>query len=65
VIGNGECETVVVAGSGKYGSESEDGKPTECYLDWLWGIAVDEKTHSCFVSEFGSSRIRQITFIDE
>jgi hypothetical protein len=28
------------------------------------GIAVDEKTHTCFVVDYGSARIRKITFVD-
>jgi hypothetical protein len=62
MIGNGEYEAVVIAGSGKH--ESEDGTPTECYFGWLEGIAVDENTHSCFVSECYYSKIRKITFVD-
>jgi hypothetical protein len=56
--GNGEYEAVVIAGSGKCGIE--DRKPTECCFG---GIAVDEKTHSCFVSEMLSSRIQKIIFV--
>jgi hypothetical protein len=62
MIGNGEYEAIVVAGSGKGGSW--DGTPTECCFDQLEGIAVDEKMHSCFVSEQHTSRIRKITFVD-
>jgi hypothetical protein len=55
MVGNREYEAVVVAGSGK---------------DWqlggiLHGIAVDEKTHSCFVSARLQHRIRKITFVDD
>jgi hypothetical protein len=63
-LGNGKYEAVMVAGSDKQGSE--DGTLTECCFDHPWGIAVDEKTKSCFVSEWlSSSRIRKITFVDD
>jgi hypothetical protein len=52
----------VVAGDGK--KQSKDGTATECSFDSPYGIAVDEKTHTCFIAEYGSSRIRKITFVD-
>jgi hypothetical protein len=39
-------------------------EPTDCSFALPHGIAVDEKTHTCFVAESDSSRIRKITFVD-
>jgi hypothetical protein len=59
---SGDYEAIVVAGDGN--KESKDGTATECSFDTPCGIAVDEHTHTCFVAEWGSSRIRKITFVD-
>jgi hypothetical protein len=57
---SGEYVAIVVAGDGN--KQSKDGTATYCSFDQPFGIAVDEKTHTCFVVERGSSRIRKITF---
>jgi hypothetical protein len=63
MIGNGEYEAIVIAGSSKDRSE----EPTECCFNLLYGIVVDEKSHVCFVSDSDliKSRIRKITFVDD
>jgi hypothetical protein len=53
---------MVVAGDGK--AQSRDGTATDCSFSHPQGIAVDEKTHACFVADSGSSRIRKISFVD-
>jgi hypothetical protein len=55
MLGNGEYRSVVVVDSAE---------TTECFFDRPWGITVDEKTHSCFISEWRTSRILKITFFD-
>jgi hypothetical protein len=52
----------VVAGDGN--KKSNDGNATYSSFAWPRGIAVDEKTHTCFVVDRKSSKIRQITFVD-
>jgi hypothetical protein len=52
----------VVAGDGE--GKIKDGTATECSFFYPHGIAVDEKTHTCFIAEWGGSRIRKITFVD-
>jgi hypothetical protein len=52
----------VIAGDGN--KQSKDGTATDCSFARPCGIAVDEKTHTCFVADFESSRIRKITFVD-
>jgi hypothetical protein len=52
----------VVAGDGK--GLSRDGTATDCSFYMPCGIAVDEKTHMCFIAEGGGSRIRKISFVD-
>jgi hypothetical protein len=57
LLGSGEYAAIVVAGY-------EDVAPTE-HFEWLNGIAVDEKTRSCYVSDIRlakGSRICKITF---
>jgi hypothetical protein len=54
------CEVSVLAGSSKH--ESCDGAASTSSFAVPMGIAVDEKSHACYVSDFGSSRIRQIVF---
>jgi hypothetical protein len=59
---SGDNEAIVVAGDGN--KQSKDGTAAECSFYDPRGIAVDEKMHTCFVADFGSSRIRKITFVD-
>jgi hypothetical protein len=61
-VESGNYEVIVVAGDGN--KQSKDGTATECSFDNPSGIAVDENTHTCFIADFGSSRIRKITFVD-
>jgi DNA-binding beta-propeller fold protein YncE len=55
-------QSVVIAGSGENGRV--DGKPDKCSFNQLYGIAVHEPSHSCFVSEHENNRIRKIAFTD-
>jgi hypothetical protein len=59
---SGEYEAIVVAGDGD--KQSKDGMAKECSFANPCGIAVDEKTHTCFVADSGTSSIRKITFVD-
>jgi hypothetical protein len=59
---SGEYAAIVVAGDGNW--QSKDGTATECSFNSPFGIAVDEKTHTCFVADWMSSRLRKITFVD-
>jgi hypothetical protein len=49
----------LVAGDGNKRSKDEPAA-TDCSFDRPYGIAVDEKTLTCFVAE--RARIRKITF---
>jgi hypothetical protein len=51
-LDSGVYEATVIAGDGK--KQSKDGTATECSFDDLCGIVVDEKTHTCFIAEYGS-----------
>jgi hypothetical protein len=59
-LDSGEYEAIVVAGDGN--KQSIDGTAAECSFASPCGIAVDEKTHLCFVADKDSSRIRKISF---
>jgi hypothetical protein len=52
----------VIAGDGN--KQSKDGTATDCSFAWPLGLAVYEKTNTCFVAEWVSSRIRKIAFVD-
>ena len=52
----------VVAGSGRLARE--DGRPDECSFNYLRGIAVDEASHSCFITEWGGHAIRKVLFVN-
>jgi hypothetical protein len=47
-LGSGTCASV-------------DGAHAECSFSRPSGIVVDEKTQSCFVTDFQGSKIRQIS----
>jgi hypothetical protein len=53
-------EVAILNGSSKY--ESCDGAAAVCSFAVPMGIAVEEKSRSCYVADFGSSRIRQVVF---
>jgi hypothetical protein len=38
---------------------------TDCSFALPHGIAVDEKTHTCFIAEYGSSRIKKLHLLIE
>eukprot|EP00026_Physarum_polycephalum_P016028 Phypoly_transcript_16853.p1 GENE.Phypoly_transcript_16853~~Phypoly_transcript_16853.p1 ORF type:complete len:262 (+),score=18.31 Phypoly_transcript_16853:99-788(+) len=63
-IGKG-YEAIVIAGSpsGKLGEK--DGKPEEATFSNPLAIAVHEPSHSCFVVDGGTGRIRKISFSKE
>ena len=53
-------EVAVLAGSGQYGRL--DGSADECQFSYPRGMALDESSHSCFVTDTGSRSIRRMTF---
>jgi hypothetical protein len=59
-VDSGHYEAKVIAGSGKAGNK--DGTPEECSFYSLGGIAVHEKSHSCFVVDVYGNAIRRIAF---
>jgi hypothetical protein len=61
-VERGDYEAIVVAGDDE--KDSKDGTVAECSFDSPRGLAVDEKTHTCFVAEYKHSKIRKIAFVD-
>jgi DNA-binding beta-propeller fold protein YncE len=59
--GSGAYGIVTLAGTGAQGSV--DGTASECSFFYPEGIAVDEQTSTCFVADYGNSRIRKISLV--
>ena len=53
-------EVAVLAGSGDQGRV--DGRADKCQFSLPSGMAVDESSHSCFITDMGSHSIRRMMF---
>ena len=53
-------EVAVLVGSGEEGRV--DGRADKCQFNLPYGMAVDELSHSCFVTDMGSHSIRKMIF---